>query len=348
MRTNPTHTIPSLSGTFGIPARLAHNPKMPKEPSSPSRSNTETERCNKMIINTLMNKGQLVTSCIVHLADSANIKGVTPNKRCSGLTGLCFESPNDTIHVTVSGKRCVNCKIINKNRTMNCKVLIILILFIVPISLTAQIEYITEDENNIYWQPDAKIDFSDYQSPTNDDCIKYNEKHGLQMSSSIGFRGIVDIPKKKRKFDKFYIAPVFCKNCSCILSEDSLSLQVDRLLFDVAEVFARGARRELFDLQKEMNADNTYTMFFTTVKNDWDEKMRGTFKTIIREVLIEKIDTAYVSWRQLTDELLLETESYATKNEDCYRFVLNEPIEKGYKQAKTIMGDMRNNKKEEE
>jgi hypothetical protein len=103
MRTNPTHTIPSLSGTFGIPARLAHNPKMPKEPSSPSRSNTETERCNKMIINTLMNKGQLVTSCIVHLADSANIKGVTHNKRCSGLTGLCFESPNDTIHVTVGG-----------------------------------------------------------------------------------------------------------------------------------------------------------------------------------------------------------------------------------------------------
>ena len=41
------------------------------------------------------------TSCIVHLADSVNFKGVTSNKRCSGLTGLCFESPNDTIHVTV-------------------------------------------------------------------------------------------------------------------------------------------------------------------------------------------------------------------------------------------------------
>ena len=42
------------------------------------------------------------TSCIVHLANSANIQGVTSNKPCSGLTGLCFESPNDTIHVTVS------------------------------------------------------------------------------------------------------------------------------------------------------------------------------------------------------------------------------------------------------
>jgi hypothetical protein len=40
----PTHTIPSLSGTFSIPARLALNPKKPKEPSSPSRSDTRIER----------------------------------------------------------------------------------------------------------------------------------------------------------------------------------------------------------------------------------------------------------------------------------------------------------------
>jgi hypothetical protein len=50
-----------------------------------------------------MNEHQPTTSCIVHLADSANFKGVTPNKRCNGLTGSCFESPNDTIHLTVSG-----------------------------------------------------------------------------------------------------------------------------------------------------------------------------------------------------------------------------------------------------
>ena len=51
-----------------------------------------------------MNEHQLPTSCIVHLAVSANIKVVTSNKLCSGLTGLCFESPNDTIHVPVVSK----------------------------------------------------------------------------------------------------------------------------------------------------------------------------------------------------------------------------------------------------
>ena len=50
----------------------------------------------------IMNQAQCLTSFIVHLADSANFKGVTSNKLCNGLTGSCFESPNDTIHVTVS------------------------------------------------------------------------------------------------------------------------------------------------------------------------------------------------------------------------------------------------------
>ncbi len=35
-----------------------------------------------------------ITSYIKHLADSANLKGVTFNKLCSGLTGKCFEIPN--------------------------------------------------------------------------------------------------------------------------------------------------------------------------------------------------------------------------------------------------------------
>ena len=34
------------------------------------------------------------TMCINHWADSANFKGVTLNKLCSGLTDKCFEMPN--------------------------------------------------------------------------------------------------------------------------------------------------------------------------------------------------------------------------------------------------------------
>ena len=67
-----------------------------------------------------MNEYQLPTSCIVHLADSANFEGFAFNKQCNGLTDLCFESTNDTIHVTVSGqlkrRQHINCQQENEIR----------------------------------------------------------------------------------------------------------------------------------------------------------------------------------------------------------------------------------------
>ena len=41
-----------------------------------------------------MNKGQLVTRYIKHLAESADFKGSLFNKLRNGLTGNCFEMPN--------------------------------------------------------------------------------------------------------------------------------------------------------------------------------------------------------------------------------------------------------------
>jgi len=224
---------------------------------------------------------------------------------------------------------------------MSNRIFIIFVSCAISIQLNAQTEFITENEKDIYWQPNTQIDFSDFQSQNDTSCIKYNNKYGLQMSSSIGFRGIVDIPQRGKKFDKFYLAPVFCKSCSCILSEDSLELKVNRLLFDIAEVYVRNARKELLELHNKMKADNTYTMFFTTVKNKWNEKMRSSFGAVIREVLIEKKDSAYVGWRKTIAELLQQTESYTTRPQDCYRFILNKPIEKGYVMAKNIADDMR-------
>jgi hypothetical protein len=46
---NPTQTIPSLLSKFGIRSKPMHNPKMPKEPFSPSRSRAVTRKhCSKV------------------------------------------------------------------------------------------------------------------------------------------------------------------------------------------------------------------------------------------------------------------------------------------------------------
>jgi hypothetical protein len=62
-------SFPLLSGTFGIPEGLTHNPKMPKEPSSPSRSSTRIERQ----LHDEMNQGQRTTRNIRKPGDVGNL-----------------------------------------------------------------------------------------------------------------------------------------------------------------------------------------------------------------------------------------------------------------------------------
>ena len=61
-----------------------HNQNLPKSMPAPTHGGQKN--------------GQHTTACMMHLANSADFKGSAFNKFCSGLTGLCFESPNDTIH----------------------------------------------------------------------------------------------------------------------------------------------------------------------------------------------------------------------------------------------------------
>jgi len=87
MKANPSHP-------YTLASRMSQsaNQNLPKSMAAPPHGQTADRKHGH------------TTSCIVHLADSANFKGVTPNKLCNGLTGLCFKSPNDTIHVTVVAK----------------------------------------------------------------------------------------------------------------------------------------------------------------------------------------------------------------------------------------------------
>jgi hypothetical protein len=237
---------------------------------------------------------------------------------------------------------------------MKFKTFIFIFFSIIVFTVNGQNHLQTEEDSNMYWQPDVKIDYSHFQSESNTDCIKYNEKYGLKMSANIQLKGIVDIPKshlsgkikKMTGHDKAYLAPVFCKYCSCILSEDSVELVVYQLLFDVAEMCSRGARRELIETQKKMNINNVNTTFFTTIRNKWDEQMRGTWASIYQDVLIQNKDDAYTEWRKLIDELLEANKDYSTQPDEIRRLILGKPIEHNYVQAPSIIGDLK--RKEED
>jgi len=67
LKNNMEHNLPnpliilSLSGTFGIHTGLSLNPKIPKEPSSPSRCNARTEKHSAKIETDILkiNKGRV-------------------------------------------------------------------------------------------------------------------------------------------------------------------------------------------------------------------------------------------------------------------------------------------------
>ncbi|WP_116124340.1 hypothetical protein [Lewinella sp. IMCC34183] len=229
---------------------------------------------------------------------------------------------------------------------MKFRTCLFLLLSIIASSVGAQPAVQTED--NLFWQPTVVLAYADFQSPSDADCVQVNEKYGLQLSATIQLRGIVDVPeshlskkiKRRTGDDKGYLAPVFCKHCSCMLSEDSTELVVYQLLFDVAEMTARGARKELLETQDQLKINNVNATFFTTVKNKWDERMRGTWASIYQEVLIQQKEGAYAEWRSLVDEILADMQDYATQPDDIERFIAGEPIMEGYVQAETIIGDL--------
>jgi hypothetical protein len=59
-----------------------------------------------------------------------------------------------------------------------------------------------------------------------------------------------------------------------------------------------------------------------------------------KDVYIDKKVGAFEIWRERVDKLLAESNEFATKPEDCFRFVKNEPIDENYEMAKTVMGNL--------
>ena len=63
---------------------------------------------------------------------------------------------------------------------MRFKAFIFILFSVIVSSAYAQNQVQTEDKDNLYWQPDVEIDYSHFQSESDADCIKYNEKYGLK------------------------------------------------------------------------------------------------------------------------------------------------------------------------
>ncbi len=90
---NLPQTVPSLSGTFSIHTRLALNPKMLKEPSSPSRAIVPSvKNCSKIeIFEWNEENSQHITMYKNNSRDSGKFKGCSPLQLYRKLKDLSSE-----------------------------------------------------------------------------------------------------------------------------------------------------------------------------------------------------------------------------------------------------------------
>jgi len=223
---------------------------------------------------------------------------------------------------------------------------IILLLIGFIINSTGQEKYLTESSTHIFWQPERQLTKSDFQGNGTDNpkCLKYCENHDLCTSAFVGLFAVLDIPKKKGKrgklIEKAYFAPAFEKHTSYILNNDTAGIKKQEVVFDIYELSARFARKQLNHFQDSIPGYGITTIMFKTVQSRANEMQTSLIDNYSQDLYINKRKGAYKEWREKINELLYDSREFATTPEDCYRFIINEPIESDYVKAKKIVGNL--------
>lgn len=206
--------------------------------------------------------------------------------------------------------------------------------------------YPTKDSVHIFWQPNVKLTSKDYQGQPTSNIEELMSKYNFSASASVGIWSILDIPEKKKdrykKFEKVYFAPAFEKTTSFTKSGDSLQIAMQNLYFDICEVWARWARKELKSFQDSTKATGTLSILYMTIKQEMNDHRLTMYRVYFKDVFINKKEGAFAKWRQEIDKELADTKQWTTTPEECYRLMLQKPIEDGYIQAPKVVGVLGN------
>jgi hypothetical protein len=126
-----------------------------------------------------------------------------------------------------------------------------------------------------------------------------------------------------------------------MFKEDSLGIEIQQVVFDIEELKARTIRYKIdhfyerFDMQKP---DNPNVMIFNTIYDECEEYYGKMKKQFLLAVVFGDRESEFQYRRKTVDEELnLEIlKGYETTPEDCYRFVIDKPIEKKMVEAEYL------------
>lgn len=219
-----------------------------------------------------------------------------------------------------------------------------IIVYLIILNCYGQVIDSTSSNTHIFWQPELKLTYNDYKGQPTKKIEEMMQQYNFSAAASVGIWSILDTPKNKRdrykKFEKVYFAPAFEKTTSFAKTNDTLQIEMQNLYFDICEIWARWARKELRKLQDSTQAIGTLTIFYMTVKEDMNKHRVQMYRSYFKDVFIDKTKGAFNKWRLDIDKILEETKEWATTRKECYRLMTKKPIEKGYIQAPTVLGSM--------
>jgi hypothetical protein len=217
--------------------------------------------------------------------------------------------------------------------------LILLILF--SYSGISQTTYITRDSIHIGWQPNVSLNVNDYKGDKDQKKLEKVSKFNITALASTGIWSILDIPEKIKNRGKLleiaYFAPFFETSTSFYLTNDTLQIQKQNMYFDIHEISARWARKQLAAIQDKVKAYGTIHIMYEKVKQEMEELDHQLCLSYTGDVFINNKDGAFKKWRENINVQLKETEQWATTPKDCHRLLLGKPIEKGYIKAPNII-----------
>lgn len=214
-------------------------------------------------------------------------------------------------------------------------------LVLISINLLAQEERI-QTSNFLYWQIGTIIEFSDFQKEDIDPKgLELMEKYSLHSLANVQIHCILDYPKKAKKIkelpEEWYIAPVFCKQCSPLIANDSIELEIAQIYFDIAEYCARLTRKRLRDLESQNHGHGIIAAIFPRQIDEMYKLMREMFSSFGNSLYDNKVD-AINEWRPVVNEMLEKTKEYSTSKNECIRFIQDKPSTEEYKTVYSKLG----------
>lgn len=204
----------------------------------------------------------------------------------------------------------------------------------------------TDSETHIFWQFDKELKATDFRADVTKipRAEKYCDTIGLCTVASIGVFAVMDVPKKKKLRgklrEKIYIAPAFEYGTSYRVKNDSLGIEKQQIVFDICELSARWMRKELAEMVNKMDAYGTLALWFKTLESDAKKTRDTMIDDFTKDVFLFRRKGAYKEWKENIEKELQALEQFATKPEDCYRFVTEKPLDENYEMAENIIGKL--------